>query len=115
VRVLSLSQVGSKQGGGGSTLKTAQLVIKKFKFFKWYRIFRRSGATAQEAALNADTMVNVHHQFELAFSKPEDLDWLENDLRENGHTWLRRHEVMTANHLKAHGRQIPWWTERAVG
>jgi len=101
-------------GRGRSTLKTAQWVVNKCKFFKWYWVFRLSGSTSSESALNADTMVNIDRQFELAFSKPEDLDWLENDLRENWHQWLPRHQQITVNHLKAHGRQIPWWIEGAV-
>lgn len=95
-------------------MKTAQSIIQKFKFFKWYWTFRRNGSTASESALNADTMVNIDRQFELAFSKPDDLDWLENDLRENGRQWKVRHEAMIVNHLKSHGRLIPWWTERAA-
>jgi hypothetical protein len=98
-------------------LETIQLIVKKFKVFaRHYAALRLRGAqvTAKEVWSVADTIVEAPRQFELAFSKPEDLDWLENDLRENGRTWLRRHEAMVVNHLKAHGRQIPWWTERAV-
>jgi len=99
-------------------LKTAQWVVSRFSYFveysRWWFWFRRYGATASEAALNADTVMNVHRQFELTFSKPEDLDWLENDLKENWHQWLPRHQQITVNHLKAHGRQIPWWTKGAV-
>jgi len=48
-----LRQVGSKQGGGGCTLKTAQIISKAFKFFKWYCIFRWTGATAEDVGVRA--------------------------------------------------------------
>jgi len=98
---------GASRAGEDRTLKTAQLVIKKFKVFvRFYMAARLHGAKAREVWMIADTIVEAPRQFELAFSKPGDLDWLENDLRENGHQWKTRHQEMIMNHLKAHGRQV---------
>src|SRR5216684_2998387 len=92
---------GASRAGEDCTLRTTQSVVKKFKFFVRCAAFRLRGQKALEALVQ-DTLLNIDRQFEMTFSRPEDLDWLENDLRENGHRWKRRHQVMTADYLKAH-------------
>ena len=93
MRVHSLLQVGSKQGGGGCTLKIAKSVLKKFDFFVGYVAYRLGWA-------------NHDRQFEECFSKPEDLDWLENKLKEDRRKMDTRQRLRTTYFLKKHGRAV---------